>query len=100
MNEITQKDKIHLEYILYGKKPPENGVISVSKLNKAKDVKHNMYLGRYEVDYYHFLEKNADKAYTFWELVKGVNEDTELNSIIPHESMIDYDFIDNMLKKG
>lgn len=99
MNDITQKDRIHLEYILYGKTPLDNGVISVSDLNKATDVKHDMYLGRYEVNYYHFLEKNADKAYTFWEFVKGVSEDTELNLNPTLEPMLDYEYIDNMLKK-
>ena len=31
--------------------------------------------------------------------MKEVSEDTEFNSISPHESLIDYEYIDNLLKR-
>ena len=57
------------------------------------------YLGRYEIEYYHFLEKHKNKPFNFWALMHECAEDEEINPIPPDTFRLDYDYIYNMLKQ-
>ena len=78
---------------------PHIQVIAVEELLESNQVNKDIYLGRYEVDYYQFLEKHKDKAFTFRALIHECVEDKEINPISPDTTLLDYDLIDNMLKQ-
>ncbi|MFX0136072.1 MAG: hypothetical protein ACFFDN_20700 [Candidatus Hodarchaeota archaeon] len=92
MMKITTTEK-------FDKMFPRHRIISVKELYKKENVKEDIYLGRHESDYYHFLEKNQDKAYTFWALMEGLDNDEEINPIPTMSSMLDYDSIQKTLEK-
>ncbi len=78
---------------------PSSKPVRVKELYKAENIKENVHLGRYEVNFYHFLEKNKDNAYTFWALIERLNEDKDIKPIPPMERIQDYDKIQKTLEK-
>jgi len=78
---------------------PHIQVIAVKELLESNQVNKEIYLGRYEVEYYQFLEKHKDKAFTFRALIHECAEDNEINPLSPDTTLLDEDYIDTMLKE-
>lgn len=78
---------------------PHIQVIAVEELLESNQVNKDIYLGRYEVGYYQFLEKHKNRAFTFRALMHEWAEDKDINPLSPDTTMLDEDFIDSMLKQ-
>ena len=95
----VNSEKVKTKYLYEDQCFPHHRIIAVKELLDSIQINREIYLGRYEVEYYQFLEKHRDKAFTFWTLIHECAEDEEINPLPPDTTLLDYDSIDDMLRQ-
>lgn len=85
-------------------KEKKENIISIEEIQEIEDSNGAYHLGRYELYYFRCFEENRDKAYTFQGFIlEFINKDNYWSFIRGQQyfsyNLLNYDFIEEMLKK-